>query len=161
VLQKPISRHELSEALVNLGLLTRSTRPSLRVLVVDDDPKAVELIAVRIGGLAREVMRAHGGSEAIEIARREMPDVIVLDLMMPEVNGFDVVDALHKHPETARIPILVVTAKVITMEDRAKLRRYLAGTFVAVTSILEKGTFDSERFLSEVRQAMSGRGMVA
>ena len=93
------------------------------MLVVDDDPKAVELIAVRILGLAGNVLRAYGGREAIEIAQQELPDLIVLDLMMPEVNGFDVVEALHEHPDTARIPILVVTAKQITAEDRARLER--------------------------------------
>ena len=66
------------------------------MLVVDDDPKAVELIALRMLGLASTVLRAYGGREAIEIARRELPDLIVLDLMMPEVNGFDVVEALQR-----------------------------------------------------------------
>ncbi len=60
------------------------------------------------------MLRAYGGREAIEIARRELPDLIVLDLMMPDVNGFDVVEALQPDPDTARIPILVVTAKQIT-----------------------------------------------
>ena len=57
------------------------------------------------------MIRAYGGREAIEAARLELPDLIVLDLMMPEVNGFDVVEALKQQPDTARIPILVVTAK--------------------------------------------------
>ena len=77
------------------------------MLVVDDDPNAVELIALRVAGMAGNVLRAYGGREAIEIARRELPDVIVLDLMMPDVNGFDVVAALTKsrycpHPGTGR-----------------------------------------------------------
>jgi CheY-like chemotaxis protein len=71
------------------------------------------------------VLRAYGGQEAIDIARRELPDVMVIDLMMPVVNGFDVVAALKDHPDTARIPILVVTAKRITDEDRAKLSGYV------------------------------------
>ena len=81
------------------------------MLLVDDDPMAVELIAVRILGLAGTVHRAYGGVEAIDSARRKLPDMIVLDLMMPEVDGFDVVTALHEYPVTANIPILVVTAK--------------------------------------------------
>ena len=121
-----------------------------KVLIVDDDPKAVELIAVRIMGMASTVLRAYGGREAIDAARRELPDVIVLDLMMPEVNGFDVVEALKEHPDTARIPILVVTAKQITAEDRARLSGY-------VTTIMEKTAFDPDRFTAEVRRAMSGR----
>ena len=154
VMQKPISRQELYESLVDLGLLPLSGSQTLRVLVVDDDPKAVELIAVRILGMASTVLRAYGGREAIEVARRELPDVIVLDLLMPDVNGFDVVEALTEVPATARIPILVVTAKEITVDDRAKLSRH-------VMTIMEKTTFDPDRFTAEVRRAMSGRPMVA
>jgi CheY-like chemotaxis protein len=122
--------------------------------VVDDDPMAVELVAVRILGLVSTVFRAYGGREAIDAARRELPDLIVLDLMMPEVNGFDVVAALNEHPDTARIPILVVTGKTITAEDRVKLTGH-------VTTIMEKAAFDGDRFIAEVRRAMSGRRLVA
>jgi CheY-like chemotaxis protein len=154
VMQKPISRQELYEALLDLGLLPLAEGRTLKVLIVDDDPKAVELIAVRIRDLASTVLRAYGGREAIEFARRELPDVIVLDLMMPEVNGFDVVVALNEHPDTARIPILVVTAKDITSEDRAKLGGH-------VSTIMEKAEFDGDRFVTEVRRAMFGRRLVA
>ena len=57
------------------------------------------------------MVRAYGGTEAIVLAQRLRPDLILLDLMMPDVNGFDVVDALQRDADTARIPILVVTAK--------------------------------------------------
>jgi CheY-like chemotaxis protein len=153
VMQKPISRRKLSESLADLRLVPPSESRKLKVLVVDDDPKAVELIAVYMQGLASTVLRAYGGREAIDVALRELPDVIVLDLMMPEVNGFDVVEALREHPETARIPIMVVTAKQITDEDRAKLSGY-------VTTIMEKGDFESDRFTTEIRRAMSGRQVV-
>ena len=154
VMQKPISREELYESLVDLGLFPVSQGGSLKVLVVDDDPKAVELIAVRILGLASTVLRAYGGQEAIDTARRELPDLIVLDLMMPDVTGFDVVEALRLNPATAGIPILVVTAKRITPEDRAKLNGYVA-------QIMEKAEFNRDRFMAEVRRAMSGRLLVA
>jgi CheY-like chemotaxis protein len=153
VMQKPISRQDLYESLVDLGLFPLSQGQRLKVLVVDDDPKAVELIAIRILFLASTVLRAYGGRDAIDIAQRELPDVIVLDLMMPEVSGFDVVEALKDHPDTARIPILVVTAKQITADDRAKLSRY-------AIAIMEKTEFDPDRFTAEVRRAMSGRQRV-
>ena len=153
VMQKPISRQELYDSLSDLGMLPLSQGQTLRVLVVDDDPKAVELIAVHTQGLASTVLRAFGGREAIDVALRELPDVIVLDLMMPEVTGFDVVEALKEHPDTARIPIMVVTAKQITNEDRAKLSGY-------VTTIMEKADFESDRFTAEIRRAMSGRQVV-
>ena len=152
-MQKPISRQELYEALVDLGLFPLSQGRTLKVLVVDDDPKAVELIAVRVMGMAGTVLRAYGGQEAIDIARKELPDVMVIDLMMPVVNGYDVVEALKERPETTRIPILVVTAKRITDEDRVKLSGY-------VTTIMEKSDFDADRFMVEVRRAMSGRPVV-
>jgi CheY-like chemotaxis protein len=110
----------------------------------------VELIAVRVLALGCTVLRAFGGREAIEVVRQRLPDLIVLDLLMPDVNGFDVVEALKLHPETARIPILVVTAKAMTAEGRAKLSGY-------VTTIMEKTEFDRDRFTTEVRRAMSGR----
>ena len=154
VMQKPISRQEMYESLVELGLFPLEPGRALKVLVVDDDPKAVDLVAVRLKDLASTVLRAYGGAEAIAIARLESPDLVVLDLMMPGVSGFDVVRALQEQPATARIPILVVTAKQVTAEDRALLSGF-------VTTILGKGEFDHERFLAEVRRAMSGRLVVA
>jgi len=154
VMQKPISRQELYESLVDLGLFPVALGRTLKVLIVDDDPKAVELIAVRVMGLAGTVLRAYGGQEAIDAAGLELPDLIVLDLMMPDVNGFDVVEALKGRPDTARIPILVVTARNITDEDRGRLNGY-------VTAIMEKAAFDRDRFTAEIRRAMSGRAPVA
>jgi PAS domain S-box-containing protein len=154
VMQKPISRQELYDALVGLGLFPLAEGKSLKVLIVDDDPKAVELIAVRILGLASTILHAYGGREAIDAARRELPDLIVLDLMMPEVNGFDVISALIKDPATASIPVIVVTAKHVTLEDRARLNGY-------VTSIMEKVDFDRDRFVAEVKRALAGRFLAA
>jgi CheY-like chemotaxis protein len=154
VMQKPVSRKDLYDSLLGLGLLPLAQGHPLKVLVIDDDPKAVELIAARMRGMASTVVRAYGGVEGVEATRRELPDLIVLDLMMPEMSGFDVVEALHERPETARIPIVVVTAKQVTAEDRNRLHGY-------VMTIMEKGDFDSARFTSEVRRAMSGRQLVA
>jgi PAS domain S-box-containing protein len=154
VLEKPTSRQELTEALAQLGLFPISHGATLRVLVVDDDPSAVELMAVRLLDLATTVERAYGGREAIDAVRREQPDLIVLDLMMPEVSGFDVVNALREHPGTAAIPIMVVTAANVTPEDRAKLNGY-------VTTVLAKTELEVQHFRSEVRRAMSGRQRTA
>ncbi len=150
VMQKPISRQELSDSLLELGLSPLSGGQTLKVLVVDDDPAAVEMIAVRIHGLASTVLRAYGGRDAVEMARRELPDLIVLDLLMPDMNGFDVVEALDQYLETRRIPIVVVTAEQISAEDRGRLSG-------AVTTVMGKAGFDGERFTAEVRRAMSRR----
>ena len=89
--------------------------------MVDDDPKAVEVIATFLPVSEYTVVRAYGGAEAITLAERLRPDVVLLDLMMPEVNGFAVVEALQRNKVTARIPIIIVTAKHITAQDRSAL----------------------------------------
>ncbi len=154
VLQKPISRRELYESLLELGMFPQLPVHTLRVLVVDDDPFALDLVAAPMRALASTVLRALGGREAIDLARKELPDLIVLDLLMPDVNGFDVVQALSANPDTARIPVIVVTAKRLTAEDRAKLSGYVA-------AIVDKSEFDDDRFIGEIRRAMSGRHVVA
>ena len=153
VMQKPVSRLELHDALNDLGLFPRNGR-TLKFLVVDDDPKAVELISLHLSGLASTVLPAYGGRQAIEIARQELPDLIVLDLMMPDVNGFDVVDALNERSDTACIPIVVLTAKQITPADRTRLNGY-------VTALMGKTDFDRDRFAAQIRRAMAGRAAVA
>jgi PAS domain S-box-containing protein len=153
VMQKPISRQDLYEALADLGMMPPQGE-TLRVLVVDDDPAAVQVMAERVVEMTGTVLRAHGGAEAIEIARRELPDVILLDLLMPDVSGFDVVTALRERPETARIPILVITSKQVTAEDRASLNGN-------VTAIMEKATFRPGQLTDEIRRAMRGRKQVA
>jgi len=153
VMQKPISRQQLYESLVALGLLPVAQDRNLKILIVDDDAEAVELIAARIEGLvgpADCVLRAYGGREAVELASIKLPDLIILDLMMPEFNGFDVVEALHKNSETAGIPVLVIASEDITAEDREKLNK-------GVLAILEKNAFDNAWFIAEVRRALASR----
>jgi CheY-like chemotaxis protein len=138
---------------VALGLAPLAHGQTLTVLVVDDDPLAAELIAVLLKSLATTVLRAYGGLEAIDFARREQPDLMVLDLMMPGVSGFDVVEALKGDPATSRMPIVVVTAKQVTKDDRDRLNGY-------VMTIMEKASFDPDRFAGEIRRAMSRRAQV-
>jgi CheY-like chemotaxis protein len=93
---------------------------------------------------------AYGGGEAITLAQRLRPDLILLDLMMPEMDGFDVVEALQRNTDTARIPILVVTAKQVTALDRAALNRDPG----KVVHIVEKAAFDKASFIAEVKRAL-------
>jgi PAS domain S-box-containing protein len=150
VVQKPVSREELYAALVDLNLFPRQHSETLTVLVADDDPRAVELIEMRMAGMASRVLRAYGGREAIAMATTELPDLVILDLLMPEVSGFDVVEALVKNPATAAIPILVVTTAELTPADRQRLNG-------CVAAIVEKSAFDDGRVAAEVRRAMAGR----
>jgi CheY-like chemotaxis protein len=149
VLQKPISRAQLTFSLANLGLHPDQGRTH-SVLIVDDDPKSVEVIATFLPAPDYAVARAYGGNEAITLAQQLQPDVIFLDLMMPEVTGFDVVDALKSNAGTACIPILVVTAKQITALDRTALN----SDSDQVTHITEKTSFNSISFIAEVRRAL-------
>jgi PAS domain S-box-containing protein len=149
ILQKPISRPKLTAALAALGLEAPKKRTHT-IMVVDDDPKAVEVIATFLPAPAYSVIRAYGGSEAIAMAQRLRPDLILLDLMMPEVNGFDVVRTLQGSADTARIPILVVTAKHITAEDRTTLNCNPDN----VINIVEKAGFNHARFVAEVQRIL-------
>jgi CheY-like chemotaxis protein len=149
MLQKPISRAQLQHSLASLGL-HGSGEPTRTILVVDDDPKAVELIAAFLPAPEYAVIRAYGGAEAILLAQQLRPDLILLDLMMPEVSGFDVLEALQRSSRTAQIPVLVVTAKEITSLDRATLSPDPS----KVIRIIEKAGFDRLGFMAEVRRAL-------
>ncbi|MEO8599448.1 MAG: response regulator [bacterium] len=149
VLQKPISRAQLKASLSHLGLHPAQEHTHT-VLVVDDDPKAVEVLSAFLPNPSYAVVRAYGGNEAIILAQRLRPDLILLDLMMPEVSGFDVVEALQRNTDTARIPILVVTAKQITAQDRMALNCNPDN----IIHIVEKAAFNHARFIDEVRRAL-------
>lgn len=101
-------------------------------------------------------MRAYGGREAIVLATRVKPDLILLDLMMPDVSGFDVVDALQGDPRTSGVPIIVVTAKAVTPRDRAILN----SGHKRDLRIVEKAGFNRTDFMSEVRRALPEVGGV-
>jgi CheY-like chemotaxis protein len=152
VLQKPISRAQLKASLASLGLHAVEGQ-SRKVMVVDDDPKAVEVIAAFLTGPSYSITRVYGGREAIALAKQLVPDLILLDLMMPDVSGFDVVEGLQAAPQTAHIPILVVTAKQVTEEDRLALRT----TAGAAIPIVGKAGFNRVAFITEVRRALAPR----
>jgi signal transduction histidine kinase/CheY-like chemotaxis protein len=154
---KPVDRQALLARLDRFNF-TRSARiRDTSVLIVDDDPDAVELLAGMLGPAGFRVLRAGGGEEGIATALAERPDLILLDLTMPEVSGFTVVDALKSDPTTRDIPILVVTARELTDPDRAMLQDHVATVF-------QKGTFarvDLLTLLDDVARRMEAREEVA
>jgi CheY-like chemotaxis protein len=150
VLQKPIGLDALSKVLQRLGLANTSAS-DVTVLVIDDDAGAVELLATQLKQRDYTVLRALGGREGIELAQRYKPDLITLDLEMPEVNGFDVVEALKGSAATAQIPIVVVTAKDLAPGDREHLNGH-------IHEIVGKAEFDHGRFIGEVQRALSKLG---
>src|SRR5712671_6624355 len=87
-----------------------------KILVVDDEPDAVELVEFNLKGAGYEVVTATDGSEALIKSRAHSPDLIVLDLMLPEVDGLEVCKILRRDPATAAIPIVMVTAKAAEID---------------------------------------------
>lgn len=87
-----------------------------RILVVDDEPDTVELIEFNLKGAGYEVVTADDGAEALKKARSTPPDLILLDLMLPELDGLEVCKLLRRHSETAHIPIIMLTAKAAEID---------------------------------------------
>ena len=114
-----------------------------KVLIIDDDPKSVELLSTFLASEGYEILKAYGGKEGIDKTFLWKPDLIFLDLMMPEVSGFDVVEKLKTTPETNSIPIIVVTAKDLTQTDKEKLNH-------DVSLVVKKGQYSRERFLNDI-----------
>ena len=81
-----------------------------RILIVDDDPAILRLLSTNLKARGYEVVTAIDGAQALEIAHREKPDLIVLDIMLPKMSGFEVCKRLKKDPKTSDIPIIMVTA---------------------------------------------------
>lgn len=100
-----------------------------RVLVVDDEPDVLLLCRLNLQQRGHELLEAADGSTALEIARELHPDVIVLDLMLPGISGYDVLEALKRDPETTNIPVLVLTAKSLRA-DRERSHGLGASAFL-------------------------------
>jgi len=150
VLQKPLRRRDLLDALHELGLSEKQGRP-YSVLAVDDNPTMLTLLTSYLSAAKNcTLLTASSGREALDRIRQSLPDVLILDLMMPGLSGFDVIDELKADPATAALPILILTAKTITAADRERLNGQ-------VLKIMEKGSFKREHFLNEVQRAVGGR----
>ncbi|HJQ73130.1 MAG TPA: response regulator [Actinomycetota bacterium] len=100
-----------------------------RVLVVDDEPDVLLLCRLNLQQRGHELLEAADGSTALEIARDRHPDVIVLDLMLPGISGYDVLEALQRDAETTNIPVLVLTAKSLRA-DRERSHGLGASAFL-------------------------------
>ena len=140
-LTKPLDRERL------LSVLNKYRREA-PVLVVDDDATLRELLRRILEGAGYTVVEAENGRVALERLRATSPGVILLDLMMPEMDGFEVVTELRRHAAWRAIPIVVVTAKELTVEDRQRLNGY-------VERILEKGAYTRDTLLAEARDLVA------
>lgn len=151
-LTKPIEISELTRALDQNWLLVSPTGRTRTILVVDDEPNTLEMHAriVQSHAASTRVLKARNGKEALEILHREIVDLILLDLQMPEMDGFEVLEVMRSMESTQNIPVIVVTGKVLTEADMTRLNR-------GVAAVLAKGLFSIEETLTHISSALENK----
>lgn len=151
-LSKPIGTTALAEILAAQGLLQVGNEPTNEktILVADDDPGILELHAriIEENLPGYQVLRAQHGREALDLIRQTRPDLVLLDLMMPEMDGFEVLEIIRQEELTRHIPVIIVTGQVLTTEDMARLNSRVA-------SVLGKGLFNVAETLDHVTAALT------
>ena len=133
---KPVSRDALIARLNRYAFTTKVKERDVKVLLVDDDPQALELLAKILQPLGFTVIKAESGEEGIQLARQRGPDLVILDLVMPGLSGFEVVKVLKADLYTRAIPVLILTAKDMNATDKAALNG-------DVEAVLKKGSLAS------------------
>jgi len=139
-LSKPVNRDRL------MNVLHKHHQSNLpcHVLVVEDEPSIRQMVRRVLEKEGWTVREAENGREGLDAVAKSPPSIILLDLMMPVVNGFDFLRELRKHEEWRKIPVVVLTAKDLTVDDRSQLKGN-------VELVLQKGDYTRERLLEEVR----------
>jgi signal transduction histidine kinase/DNA-binding response OmpR family regulator len=145
VLTKPVERAQLTALIHNL---VRREGP---VLVVEDDAGAREMIRQTIEKMSLPVAEADNGVQALDwLGEHPAPAVILLDLMMPEMDGFEVLDALAAHPQWREIPVIVITAKQLTAAERERL-------LGQARKVIEKGGASRLDIVAAINEAVRRR----
>lgn len=149
-LTKPVSTTELSRTLENQKLVSNNQKKEKVFLIVDDDPATLEMhvriVQSQLG--AHQILRARNGREALEVMQQQRPDLVLLDLMMPELDGFGVLEAMREKEGTRNIPVIVLTGQILTEKEMARLNR-------GVATVLGKGLFSVEETLSHIDAALA------
>lgn len=120
-----------------------------RVLVVDDERHIVRLVQVNLERQGYEVLTAYDGVECLEKAKSQQPDLIILDVMMPRMDGFEALQRLKTDPETSHIPVIMLTARA---QDRDVLQGYQYGADLYLTK-----PFSPMELLSLVRRVFESQ----
>jgi threonine synthase len=116
-----------------------------KIAIVEDTTEARRLIRRILQSQGSfTILEASNGREGLDLIQRELPDLVILDLMMPEMDGFTVIEALRAKPETATIPVIVATAKELTTDEKSRLSGQ-------IQSLMQKGDFLNDEFLEEVK----------
>jgi len=140
-LTKPIERRRLQEVISRFRSPVRATR----VLLVEDEELQRERVREWLTGHQWLVQEAANGREALSLLQEASPDVILLDLMMPEMDGFELVDTLHSDPRWRDIPVIVITALDLDRDARERLNS-------GIESVLVKDTFEPAELIDRVRR---------
>lgn len=141
---KPVTKKALLSVLERYSYIHKMLSTDMTILTVDDDPDCLELLSSILEPEGFNVITATGGKEAIDLAISRKPNLIILDLIMPEINGFDVVHALKATKNTENIPIIVLTAKEMTDEGIKLLSGH-------VEMLLDKTTLSKDVLLAELK----------
>jgi len=149
-LTKPIEPEALLRALdQNLTLPETDAQTVRTFLVVDDDINTLEMHArlLRLHSDTNRVLAAQNGREALNLLLKEKVDLVLLDLQMPEMDGFAVLQAMHEAPWTRNIPVIVISGKDLTEEDLARLNE-------GVAVVLRKGIFAANETISQINTVL-------
>ncbi|MHB1661790.1 MAG: response regulator [bacterium] len=142
---KPIDRETLIHTLSQFTLTTKRKKRQVNILLIDDDPivhKMIEKILIPEGF---NLLHANSGEEGIKMAIELKPDLILLDLVMPDLDGFEVAENIKKHPVSAQIPIFIITSKDLSVEERLRL----SGN---IERIIGKKAFSAEELSRSIRE---------
>ena len=140
---KPIDRQKLEHVLAKFKPISNSES----ILVVEDDPGIREMLCRQLKKEKWKVIEAENGKEALLKLKQYTPKLILSDLMMPEMDGFELVHRLRQHKQWQNIPVIILTAKSITSEDRQKLNG-------DVSQIFEKGSYQRSVLFEEVSRLL-------
>jgi DNA-binding response OmpR family regulator len=144
-LHRPFERSDLQEAIERAR-----ARNKKRMLVVDDDQDALDLVREALDGDGFEIRSAMDGRKVIEVLDNWNPDIVLLDLMLPELDGFEVVHRMALNPKWKSIPVVLMTARDLTHEERRAL-----GT--NRLRMIQKGDFSRDELVAEINAALSNR----
>jgi signal transduction histidine kinase/DNA-binding response OmpR family regulator len=139
---KPVDWPRLMRRLAEITASAAKQRA--RLLLIDDDVSIHDMLEQELTHAGYELEKAFSGAEGLVLAESSKPDVIILDLMMPGMSGFEVAELLKQHEQTAAIPIVVLTAKELTEADRQRLQ---AGT----STLVMKGSAAGARLIRAIR----------
>jgi CheY-like chemotaxis protein len=145
-LAKPVVADELVRRLGQL-IPSPEAGQGRPILIVDDDPANRNWLRRALKPVGFEVLIASGGGEAIRLARSRHPAMVLLDLLMPDISGFDVIEALHADPTTRGIPIVVLTTAQLNEADRHRLSE-------RVSAILRRGSIGASDLIALLRQTI-------